>query len=61
MHDEIITADYEQHTENTWMVDTSGYYTEGIRNYLKTEGIPDIGCDKIINNAAKVLGYCPDP
>lgn len=61
MNDEIIKADYEHYTENTWMVDTSGYYTEGIRSYLKADGIPDDGCDKIINNAAKVLGYCPNP
>lgn len=56
-----INVDYLNESESTWMIDVSGYYTTGIRNYLLGDGIPDEGADAIINNAAKVLGYCPDP
>ena len=46
---------------NNWMIDTSGYYATGIKNYLIADGIPEDGATTIISNAAKVLGYCPNP
>ena len=56
-----VDVDYVIEDESTWMVDVSGSHTTGIRNYLIGDGIPEIGADTIISNAAKVLGYCPDP
>ena len=53
--------DYEIDDAATWMIDVSGYYTTGIKNYLVADGIPEAGADTIISNAAKVLGYCPNP
>ncbi len=58
---ETVNADYDIGDESTWMIDVSGYHTTGIRDYLIGDGIPDTGADMIISNAAKVLGYCPDP
>ena len=56
-----VNVSYDKDEISTWMIDKSGYYTTGIRNFLLGDGIPEEGADAIINNAAKVLGYCPDP
>jgi hypothetical protein len=56
-----IDMDYQQEEITTWMVDTSGRYATGIKNYLLADGIPEDGVTAIINNAAEVLGYCPNP
>lgn len=58
---EAIIMDYIIESSETWMIDSSGYYTSGIKNYLINDGIPESGADTIINNATKVLGYCPNP
>jgi hypothetical protein len=56
-----IGMDYQSEENDTWMIDTSGRYGTIIKNYLIADGIPEAGADKIIQNAAKVLGYCPNP
>ena len=63
MHDnfETVGVDYDYDNDSTWMIDVSGYHTTCIRNYLIGDGIPEDGADMIISNAARVLGYCPDP
>lgn len=55
-------AFYSHHgADNTWSVAIDGKYTEAIRDYLIDDGIPEDGVSKIIENAAKTLGYCPNP
>lgn len=44
----------------SWEIKTDGRYATAIYNYLIEDGIPDEGASKIIQNAAKVLGYCPN-
>lgn len=47
--------------KETWAVDISGKHTCIIKSYLIEEQIPKNGINKIIFNAAKALGYCPNP
>lgn len=61
MDTNCIGMDYISNEEDNWMIDTSGKYSTIIKNYLIADGIPESGADKIIQNAAKVLGYCPEP
>lgn len=61
MDTNCIGMDYISNEEDNWMIDTSGKYSTIIKNYLVADGIPESGADKIIQNAAKVLGYCPEP
>ena len=61
MSDSVVNMDYERDDQGSWMIDTSGRYATAIRNYLIADGIPEDGTMKIMQNAAKVLGYCPDP
>lgn len=57
-----VGADYDNYDEKaSWLVDLSGKYTKAIKDYLIADGIPETGADKIIQNAAEVLGYCPNP
>lgn len=58
---ETVTMDYNLVESGSWMIDTSKRYATTIYNYLIADGIPEEGSNKIIQNAAKVLGYCPDP
>lgn len=61
MDTNCIGMDYKRDEDESWMIDTSGKYATMIKKYLEADGIPESGADKIIQNAAKVLGYCPDP
>ena len=61
MNSDNIQMDYEGDASQNWMVETGGRYGTAVKNYLLADGIPENGADKIIHNAAKVLGYCPDP
>lgn len=61
MPSESIGMDYVKRNMCNWMVDTSGRCSTVIKNYLLADGIPEDGATKIIQNAAKVLGYCPNP
>ena len=56
----IIEANLENDNK-TWMVDISGKHIEKIKDYLINEGIEENGVGNIVNNAAKTLGYCPNP
>ncbi len=56
-----ISMDYQNTEDNSWMVDLSGKYATAIKNYLLADGIPDDGATIILHNAAKVLGFCPNP
>lgn len=58
---ETVTMDFNIDDNGAWMIDTSERYASTIYNYLVADGIPEDGANKIIQNAAKVLGYCPDP
>ena len=57
----VVNMDYIREDLSSWMIDTSGRYATAISNYLIADGIPEDGTMKIMQNAAKVLGYCPDP
>lgn len=61
MANQSIGMDYQNEDANVWMIDTSGRYATSIKNYLIADGIPEEGATTIINNAAKVLSFCPDP
>lgn len=61
MSQEIVTMEYNRSTDSTWMVDIDGRYSNIIRDYLINDGIPEEGADQILQNAAKTLGYCPNP
>lgn len=52
---------YKNEADDSWMVRTDGRYSTAIYNYLRDDGIPKEGARKIMSNAAKVLGYCPNP
>ena len=56
-----VGMDYQQDKSTSWMVDTSGKYGSAIKDYLLADGIPEDGASKIIQNAAKVLRFCPNP
>lgn len=57
----FIGMDYKIEENDSWMVETGGRYSTIIKNYLMADDIPEPGADRIIQNAAKVLGYCPEP
>lgn len=62
MPDISFYANYEQSQGNhSWEVLVDGKYANAINTYLISDGIPESGADKIIENAAKTLSYCPDP
>lgn len=59
--DNIIKA-HIKNKSDYWMVDMSGMHASLIKDYLiNNDGIPENGAQKIINNAARTLGYCPNP
>ena len=53
--------DYNKCDSDAWMINTSGKYTTTVLDYLVSDGIPENGAQKIIQNGATVLGYCPNP
>lgn len=57
----VVNMDYMSNDQDSWMIDTTGRYATAISNYLIADGIPEDGTMRIMQNAAKVLGYCPDP
>jgi len=60
MNDALILADYKK-VEETWMVEVDGTYSNVIRKYLIDDGMPEDSVGSILQNAARVLGYCPNP
>lgn len=56
-----IQMDYQRQDNDVWLVETEGKYSNIIKDYLIDDGIPEAGASKIIQNAASVLGYCPNP
>lgn len=58
---QVVGMDYQVQQDCDWMVDTSGVHSSAIKDYLVEDGIPEDGANKIIQNAAKVLRYCPNP
>lgn len=56
-----VGMDYQDNAANSWMVETSGYYASKIHEYLVNDGIPETGATTILQNAAKVLRFCPNP
>ena len=61
MSDGLVRMNYITKDNTTWMIDISGRYTTAVHDYLINDDIPEAGVDRIIQNAAKVLGYCPNP
>lgn len=61
MSDELVNMQYNRTNDTTWMVDIDGRYSNIIRDYLINDGIPEEGVDQILQNAARTLGYCPNP
>ncbi len=57
-----FTANYLQDDcHSSWQITIDGKYATAIKDYLISDGIPEDGATKIIENAAKTLGYCPNP
>lgn len=57
-----FAANYAQSNLNsTWPVTIDGRYSSAIQKYLVEDGIPEDGVAKIIENAAKILRYAPNP
>ena len=56
-----VGMDYQGNVSNSWMVETGGYYASKIHEYLVNDGIPSLGAATILQNAAKVLRFCPNP
>lgn len=61
MTEDLVTMNYNRVNDKTWMVNIDGKYSDVIREYLINDGIPEDGVDQILQNAAKTLGYCPNP
>lgn len=58
---ELTFLNYTKPDNNqTWPIQTDGRYATAVYNYLVSDGIPDDGAARIIQNAARVLGFCPD-
>lgn len=55
--------DMNYHVDNiqTWTVNLDGRYMSAVQTYLEADGIPTEGVNKIAENAARTLSYCPDP
>ena len=60
MSDNIV-MDYYSSLAETWPVMLDGKYMSAVQNYLEADGIPSEGVNKIVENAAKTLSYCPNP
>lgn len=58
---EIVKMNYYYKDSESWMIEREGHYASIIQNYLVADGIPDEGVKAIMQNAARVLGYCPSP
>lgn len=62
MNTEGFGASYvKSNTSQPWQVTLDGKYTTAICNYLLSDDIPENGVSKIVENAAKTLGYGPNP
>ena len=61
MSENFIKMNYNSNQNNDWMVSVDGKYSQIIKDYLLADGIPEAGVDQIMFNAAKTLGYCPNP
>lgn len=61
MAEDIITMNYNKTNDTTWMVNIDGRYSNIIKDYLISDGIPEESTNQILQNAAKILGYCPNP
>lgn len=47
--------------DENWTIDISKKHTKVIKDYLAIDNIPSEGINNIVFNAAKILGYCPNP
>ena len=61
MNPEVIEMQYADKDPNIWAISLDGSYSEHIRKYLFSTGIPEDGVSTIFSNAAKILSYCPNP
>lgn len=52
---------YKNESSSVWPVTIDGRYSTAISDYLINDGIPDDGVSKIVENAARVLSYGPNP
>ena len=44
-----------------WEIETDGKYINIIKNSLFDDGMPNEGVNQTVNNAAEILGFCPNP
>lgn len=56
-----VGMNYQTAGSQCWSPSIDGDHVNAIRRYLMDDGIPGSGVDKIVENAAKTIGYCPDP
>jgi hypothetical protein len=59
MHKEIF-MNY-LHKQDAWSIRTDGSFAQAINDYMISDGMPEEGVAKIVQNAAKILSYCPNP
>jgi len=60
MSDKEIYMNYIDNSD-TWDIKIDGKFSSTISDYMISDGMPEDGVTKIIQNAAKILSYCPNP
>lgn len=60
MSNGIITMNYINTGDMPWIIEMDGRFINVIRDSLSNDGMPEEGVSQTINNAAEILGYCPD-
>lgn len=61
MAHEILMRYKEKQDSPTWIVNMDGRASNVIRKSLQEDGMPEDSIIQTMNNAAEVLGYCPNP
>lgn len=61
MDSRIIKMNYCKDQSDIWSINIEGRYSNAIRDYLLNDGIPSDGTEKILQNASRILSYCPNP
>jgi GTPase SAR1 family protein len=57
---ELLTFNYKN-SSKIWMVNSSGEYLNGIKDYFANNNIGQDAVNSFVNNAIRILSYCPNP
>lgn len=60
MNKEVLNLKYLASSSSDWIINIDGKYLESIKRHLLMEGVPQDGISKIVQNAYKILRYCPN-